>query len=135
MAALENYLKERRKILVVDSEFKMCELIALMLQESEFQVVAKQSFESFQSLINEEKPDLVIIDPSFKQWECKADFFKIFLEKMNKSELKFLLMGPPECERDYEELTVEGLVAYCVKPFSQKEFNLKIHNLMGEFGV
>jgi DNA-binding response OmpR family regulator len=135
MATLENYSKERKKILVVDSEPKMCELIALMLQESEFQVVAKQGFEDFQSLIDEEKPNLVIVDPSFKQRKCKADFFKIFLEKVDKSAVKFLLMGPPECKKDYEGLKVEGLVVYCVKPFSQKELNLKIHNLMGEFGV
>jgi DNA-binding response OmpR family regulator len=137
MAALENYSKEEnvRKILVVDSEPKVCELIALMLQESEFQVVEKRDFEDFQTLIEEEKPNLVIIDPSFKQGKCKADFFKIFMEKVNLSKLKFLLMGPPECKRDYEELKVEGLVAYCVKPFSQKELNFEIHKLMNEFGV
>jgi len=137
MLTLENNLKNKKekKILIVDSEPKVCELIALMLQEHEFQIVAKRDFEDFQSLINEEKPNLVIIDPSFKQGECISDYFKIFMEKIDQSELKFLLMGPPECKRVYDELKIEGLVAYCLKPFSHKELNLEIHNLMNEFGV
>ena len=137
MPTLKKYTKEtkEKKILIVDSEPKVRELIALMLQEHEFQVVAKRDFEDFQSLIDEEKPSLVIIDPSFKQGKCNADLLKMFMEKVNQGELKFLLMGPPECKRDYEGIKIEGLVAYCLKPFSYKELNLEIHNLMGEFGV
>ena len=111
------------------------ELIALVLQESHFQVVERSDFEDFQALIDDENPHLIIIDPSLNQGRYRANFYKIFLNEVNKGELKFLLLGPPECKKDYEELKVEGLVDYCVKPFSPKELNCEIHNLINAFGA
>ena len=65
----------KEKILVVDDDVNICELLRLYIERDDYQVVIANDGEQAVELFNREQPDLVLLDimlPKMDGWQvCK----------------------------------------------------------------
>lgn len=114
---------ERPKILVLDDEPDVRNLLARILKEENYQVSEADTAESALSSIEESAPDLVIADINLPGMSG-LDFFK--LVKENNPQLPFIFLSGLTDEFD-KVLGLElGAEDYITKPFGVRELKARV---------
>ncbi len=114
---------ERPKILVLDDEPDVRNLLARILKEENYQVSEADTAESALSSIEESVPDLVIADINLPGMSG-LDFFK--LVKENNPQLPFIFLSGLTDEFD-KVLGLElGAEDYITKPFGVRELKARV---------
>ncbi|MEG0979315.1 MAG: response regulator transcription factor [Oscillospiraceae bacterium] len=110
------------KILVVDDDINICELLRLYIEKEGFSVVLANDGEAAVAAFHEQKPDLVVLDimlPKLDGWQvCR---------EIRKTSDKPIIMITAKGETFDKVLGLElGADDYVVKPFDAKEVIARI---------
>ncbi len=113
---------ENKKILIVDDDENICELLRLYLQKDGFNTVVANNGEKAITLVQIEKPDLVLLDimmPVLDGWQvCR---------EIRKSSDVPIIMLTAKSETFDKVLGLElGADDYVTKPFDSKEVVARI---------
>ena len=114
------------KILVVDDDVNICELLRLYIERDDYQVVIANDGEQAVELFNREQPDLVLLDimlPKMDGWQvCK---------EIRKTSNRPIIMLTAKGELFDKILGLElGADDYIIKPFEAKEVIARIHAVL-----
>lgn len=116
----------KEKILVVDDDVNICELLRLYIERDDYQVVIANDGEQAVEIFNREQPDLVLLDimlPKMDGWQvCK---------EIRKTSNRPIIMLTAKGELFDKILGLElGADDYIVKPFEAKEVIARIHAVL-----
>ena len=111
------------KILIVDDDINICELLRLYIEREDYSVVIANDGEQAVELFNHEQPDLVLLDimlPKLDGWQvCK---------EIRKISNRPIIMLTAKGELFDKILGLElGADDYIIKPFEAKEVIARIH--------
>ena len=112
------------KILIVDDDINICELLRLYIEREDYSVVIANDGEQAVELFNQEQPDLVLLDimlPKLDGWQvCK---------EIRKISNRPIIMLTAKGELFDKILGLElGADDYIIKPFEFERFNLALNN-------
>ena len=121
----------KEKILVVDDDVNICELLRLYIERDDYQVVIANDGEQAAELFNREQPDLVLLDimlPKMDGWQvCK---------EIRKTSNRPIIMLTAKGELFDKILGLElGADDYIIKPFEAKEVIARIHAVLRRTGT
>lgn len=116
----------KEKILVVDDDVNICELLRLYIERDDYQVVIANDGEQAVELFNREQPDIVLLDimlPKMDGWQvCK---------EIRKTSNRPIIMLTAKGELFDKILGLElGADDYIIKPFEAKEVIARIHAVL-----
>ena len=116
----------KEKILVVDDDVNICELLRLYIERDDYQVVIANDGEQAVEIFNREQPDLVLLDimlPKMDGWQvCK---------EIRKTSNRPIIMLTAKGELFDKILGLElGADDYIIKPFGAKEVIARIHAVL-----
>nr|WP_300409350.1 response regulator transcription factor [uncultured Ruminococcus sp.] len=116
----------KEKILVVDDDVNICELLRLYIERDDYQVVIANDGEQAVEIFNREQPDLVLLDimlPKMDGWQvCK---------EIRKTSNRPIIMLTAKGELFDKILGLElGADDYIIKPFEAKEVIARIHAVL-----
>lgn len=116
----------KEKILVVDDDVNICELLRLYIERDDYQVVIANDGEQAVELFNREQHDLVLLDimlPKMDGWQvCK---------EIRKTSNRPIIMLTAKGELFDKILGLElGADDYIIKPFEAKEVIARIHAVL-----
>jgi two-component system, OmpR family, response regulator VicR len=110
------------KILVVDDDRDLVELIRFALQRAGFEAVTAYDSPTALAMVDHEAPDLAVVDLNLGSW----DGFELIRDLRRKTDLPTIVLTG----RTSEEDTVRGLELgaddYMTKPFSHRELIARI---------
>ena len=114
------------KILIVDDDINICELLRLYIEREDYSVVIANDGEQAVELFNQEQPDLVLLDimlPKLDGWQvCK---------EIRKISNRPIIMLTAKGELFDKILGLElGADDYIIKPFEAKEVIARIHAVL-----
>lgn len=114
------------KILIVDDDINICELLRLYIEREDYSVVIANDGEQAVELFNQEQPDLVLLDimlPKMDGWQvCK---------EIRKNSNRPIIMLTAKGELFDKILGLElGADDYIIKPFEAKEVLARIHAVL-----
>ena len=116
----------KEKILVVDDDVNICELLRLYIERDDYQVVIANDGEQAVELFNREQPDLVLLDIMLP----KMDGWQVCKEIRNTSN-RPIIMLTAKGELFDKILGLElGADDYIIKPFEAKEVIARIHAVL-----
>ncbi len=115
-----------KKILIIDDEPDLLEIIKLRLEAEGFEVMVAEGGEKGFHLAKEKKPDLIFLDimmPGLNGFETAVLLQK---DPLTRS-VPIVLLTAKTQDADREEGTRVGAVDYIVKPFEINDFINKIN--------
>jgi two-component system alkaline phosphatase synthesis response regulator PhoP len=119
----------KKKILIVDDEVQMVQMIKLRLEAAYYDVISAGNGDEGLLKAREEKPDLILLDIMMP----KKDGYSFVLEAKKDAVLRsipVIIVTAKEGMRDL--FGMEGIKDYLVKPFDDKELLGKIKAYLGE---
>jgi two-component system phosphate regulon response regulator PhoB len=117
-----------KKILVVDDEADIVELITFQLERDGYKVIsAKDGIEAV-SKINRDKPDLVLLDIMMPRMSG-LDVVEFIRGKDDTISLPIIIISAKSTEDDIVEGMELGADDYLTKPFSLKVLSAKVNSL------
>ncbi len=124
-------MEEKGKILVIDDDENICELVELYLLKEGFEVITAENGREGMEIFEKEKPDLVILDimmPEMDGWEvCRA---------IKKKWSTPIMMLSAKGETFDKVLGLElGADDYVVKPFEPKELVARVKAVLRRSGT
>lgn len=117
-----------KKILVVDDDFEIVELIRNRLEANQYTVLTASDGVAGFALANTEKPDLIVLDVLMPNMDGYT-----FVQEMKKSdELKKIPIIIVTAKQDMEEIFLNEGVSCCLfKPLETGVFLDKVQQLIG----
>jgi len=119
------------KILVVEDEPEIRILVKTILEKAGYSVVEAEDGEAALRLVNEEEPDLVLLDvmiPGIEGWEvCRR-----IRENEATRRLPIIMVTVRTTDEDIQRSVECGANAHINKPFDQRELLDTIKKLLGE---
>jgi len=119
----------KNKILIVDDERQLVSLVSLHMSMSGYEVLTANDGEAALSIIDKEKPDLVILDlmlPKIDGWEvCKL----LRSESKTKNISVIMLTARSETEDKLKGFEC-GADDYVTKPFSPRELVARVKRVL-----
>ena len=115
-----------KKILIVDDDVNICELLRLYLSKEGFDTVVCNDGESALRLAIDDKPDLVLLDimlPKLDGWQVCREIRKV-------SEKPIIMVTAKVTEMDMIKGLDEGADDYIKKPFSIMELITRVKALL-----
>ncbi|MGH4037285.1 MAG: response regulator transcription factor [Sphaerochaeta sp.] len=118
-----------KKILVVDDEDDIVELITFQLESDGFSVISAKDGMEAVSKINKENPDLVILDIMMPRMSG-LDVLKLIRNKEDRNNLPIIIASAKSSEEDIVLGLNLGADDYITKPFSLKVVSAKVKALL-----
>jgi len=118
-----------KKILVVDDEEDIVELITFQLESDGFSVISAKDGMEAVSKINKENPDLVILDIMMPRMSG-LDVVKLIRNKEDRNNLPIIIASAKSSEEDIVAGLDLGADDYMTKPFSLKVISAKVKALL-----
>ncbi len=124
--------QERQRILVIDDNADIRELVAFVLQKENYEVTTAPDGVSGLRLIKENKPDLILLDvmmPDFSGFEVLEAVRK---DKDSKVQaIPVLMITSKSATVDIDQALELGANSYIVKPFRPTNLVQKVNALLG----
>lgn len=113
----------QKKIIIIDDDMDLVELLKTRLELHGYAISAAYDGEEGLARIQQEKPDLIILDVMLP----KKDGYTVFREIKYKDDLKHIPIIVLTAKDKMEEMfAMEGLKLFVVKPFSSDELIKKV---------
>jgi len=113
------------KIMIVDDEQDLREMINLIMQKEGFETEMAENGEEFLEKINDFQPDLVTLDVMMPGLTTKEIFEKLKEKKTKPRIILLTIVRYSEAEK--QRLYEMGIVDYVTKPFDLDELINRIH--------
>lgn len=108
-----------KKILIIDDDKSICELLARLFREEQFEVTTANDGIKGLEVIKEQKPDLIMLDVSMPSMGGISFYHNLASVYDSSRELPVLVMsGQPAFSNVFEGLKIEGFIK---KPFDLDE--------------
>ncbi|MBI5958766.1 MAG: response regulator transcription factor [Chloroflexi bacterium] len=114
------------KILVVDDEPPIIEMLSYNLRRASYTVIAAYDGEQAVNLARSEQPDLIILDLMLP----KLDGIEVFRQVRRESEVPVIMLTARDAEIDRVVGLELGADDYVVKPFSVRELLARVRNVL-----
>lgn len=118
-----------KKILVVDDEDDIVELITFQLESDGFSVINARDGMEAVSKINKENPDLVILDIMMPRMNG-LDVVRLIRAREDKKNIPIIIASAKSSEEDIVSGLDLGADDYITKPFSLKVISAKVKALL-----
>ncbi len=120
---------EKKKILIVDDEVELVEMLAMRLRASGYEVFSVADGEDALATVRADKPDLILLDIMLP----KIDGYKICSAIKKDAEFKetpVILLTAKDAMHEADKLEAAGADHCIIKPFEPKELLDKIKELI-----
>ena len=117
-----------KKILVVDDEPNIVEVVKLRLEAEHYEVVTAPDGASALAKTESEKPDLIVLDIRMPQMDGYT-FVKNLQRNENSKGIPIIILTAHE--QMQELFAMEGVTDYVVKPFKGEELRVKVKKILG----
>lgn len=114
---------DKKKILIVDDEPELVEMLRMRLEASDYEVVSANDGEEGLQKTKSEKPDLVVLDIMMPKKDGYTFVKEMKTDKTTKHIPVIVLTAKTKMQDLFE---MEGVKDYVVKPFESKELLAKI---------
>jgi DNA-binding response OmpR family regulator len=121
-----------RKVVCIDDEEEMVELITLMLKVDDFEVAGAFSGESGLELIRDVRPDVVLLDlmmPEMNGWQ-------VYQQMRRREDMRTIpVVIVTAKSQPIDEILARGIAKvneFIVKPFSPSDLIDKINSVLGD---
>ena len=120
-------MPDGKKVLVVDDEQQLALAIKIRLQSKGYQVLTAHDGRRALELVEQEKPDLVILDvlmPVMDGYSCLREINGRF----GRGAIPVLILTARDRMKDLFEL--EGIEDYVIKPFDHEDLLLRVERAL-----
>jgi two-component system, OmpR family, response regulator VicR len=119
-------LKLKDKILVVDDEKPIVEILKYNLEKEGYRVITAYDGDEAISLTEAENPDLIVLDIMLP----KKDGFTVCREIRSKRDVPIIMLTAKEMEMDKVHGLELGADDYVTKPFSARELTARVKAIL-----
>ncbi len=119
----------KKRILIVDDEVELVELMSMRLKASGYEVLALHDGENVLKKMRAERPDLIILDIMLP----KVDGYKICVSLKEDAEfgkIPVILLTAKDLAREADQIQASRADACLTKPFESKQLLAKIRELI-----
>jgi DNA-binding response OmpR family regulator len=117
--------KKMTKIMIVDDEADLREMLNLMIRKEGFKTLTAEDGDDFLSKIDDFQPDLVTLDIMMPGLTTREILDKL---KEKKTKPKIILLTVVRySEGEKQKLYQKGIVDYVTKPFELDDLTYRIH--------
>lgn len=119
----------KSKILIVDDERDILELVSLILSEGGMDVFQAQDGLSALEIARKEKPDLILLDimmPEIDGWEV----LKILKIEEETKDIPVAMLTCKTETRDKVMGIQEGAIDYITKPFAPEDLLVRVQDML-----
>lgn len=120
-----------KKILVVDDQLQVRELVEVTLRGGDYNVIQASSGEEAVETVKKEKPDLVIMDIMMPGGMDGLEATKIIKNNPETKNCKVIMLTAKGQDDDIKMGEEAGADGYFIKPFSPLELISKIEAELG----
>ena len=118
------------KIMIVEDETDLREMLNLMIRKEGFEALTAEDGDDFLSKIDDFQPDLVTLDVMMPGLTTREILDKL---KEKKTKPKIILLTVVRySEEEKQKLYKMGIVDYVTKPFDLDDLIFKIHKHLGK---
>jgi CheY-like chemotaxis protein len=121
-----------KKILIVDDQIEVRELVELTLRGEGYQTFLAKSGEEAISIAKAEKPDLIVMDVMMPGEIDGLEAMRIIKNDQKLRNCKIIMLTAKGQTFDVEAGIKAGANSYFIKPFSPLELMKKIEEAVGE---
>jgi len=119
----------KKKILVIDDEYHIREIIRMNLEMDDFDVITAEDGKEALEIISMDKPDLVVADILMPEIDG-LEFFLTLKEKENTSDIPVIIITGKVRYEDIKSARLMGVNDYITKPFNPKDLTDRIKQLL-----
>lgn len=124
--------QERQRILVIDDNADIRDLLAFVLQKENYEVSTVPDGVSGLTLIKENKPDLIILDVMMPEFSGFEVLEAVRTDKDSKVRvIPVLMITSKSSTADIDQALELGANSYIVKPFRPANLVQKVNALLG----
>jgi len=120
-----------KKILIVDDQLDIRELVELTLKAEDCEILQAQSGEEAVEVARAEKPDLIIMDIMMPGGVDGLEATSILKKDPKTRDCPIIMLTSQGQEEDVERGYEAGADGYFIKPFSPLELLNKIEEVLG----
>ncbi|RLA93507.1 MAG: two-component system response regulator [Deltaproteobacteria bacterium] len=120
-----------KKILIVDDQQEVRELIGVTLRMGDYQILQGKSGEEAVKIARAEKPDLIIMDVMMPGSIDGIEATRILKNDRETKEIPIIMLTGKGQETDKKRGFEVGADDYFVKPFSPLELIKKVEEVLG----
>ncbi|MCK5179249.1 MAG: response regulator [Candidatus Omnitrophica bacterium] len=116
----------KKKILIVDDEIELVELVKIRLEANGYEVITANSGLEGLSKAASEVPDLIVLDIGMAEMDGYTALQKLREEETTKDIPVIMLTAYAKMQSLFE---MEGISDYIVKPFDPQDFLEKVEKV------
>ena len=120
-----------KKILVVDDQLEVRELVSVTLRSDDYQVIQAESGKKAIEVARTEKPDLIIMDIMMPGGMDGLEATHIIKNDPETKDCQIVMLTAKGQQVDREKGVEAGADDYFVKPFSPLELIKKVEEILG----
>lgn len=120
-----------KKILIVDDQQEVRELVGVTLRVGDYQILQAKSGEEAVKIARAEKPDLIIMDVMMPGSIDGIEATRILKNDRETKEIPIIMLTGKGQETDKKRGFEVGADDYFVKPFSPLELIKKVEEVLG----
>ena len=117
-----------RKILVVDDEIDVCEFVKIFFEERGYRVFTALNGAEAVSIVQRERPDLILLDIKMKGMDGLATLRQI---KEVHKDAKVIMVTALEDQDKVEEAYKNGAIDYITKPLALDHLEETVTRCLG----
>jgi CheY-like chemotaxis protein len=119
------------KILIVDDQLEVRELVEVTLRVGDYQIMKAKSGEEAIKIVKAEKPTLIIMDIMMPGGMDGLEAAQIIKNDPKTQDCKIILLTAKGQQSDIEKGFANGADGYFTKPFSPLELIKKVEESLG----
>jgi len=120
-----------KKILIVDDQLEVRELVEVTLRGEGYQILQADSGNEALSVVKAEKPDLIVMDVMMPGEIDGLEATRILKNDPQYKDCKIIMLTAKGQTTDLEEGVKAGADGYFVKPFSPLDLIRKVEEVVG----
>ena len=126
-------MTEKRLIVIAEDEPQIANLIKFWLEKTGCEVLWGENGKLALELINENKPDLVILDVMMPIMDG-FEVLRLMKEEEETSDIPVIMLTARSMEADVLKGFDSGAVDYMIKPFSVSELAARVKSALARSG-
>lgn len=119
-----------KKILIVDDQFEVRELVEVTLRVKDYRIFKAKSGEEAIKIVRDEKPDLIIMDVMMPGGMDGLEATRLLKNDPETRESTIIMLTAKGQQTDREKGFEAGADDYFVKPFSPLELIKKVEEVL-----
>ena len=120
-----------KKILIVDDQLEVRELVEVTMRAGDYQILKAQSGEEALEIVKAEKPELIIMDVMMPGGMDGLEATRILKNDPETKDCKIIMLTAKGQQNEREKGIEAGADDYFVKPFSPLELIRKVEEFLG----